>query len=86
MKITLLVDQLEHETLQSEFGLALLLEDAAGNFLFDTFFTLCDALVADNQKLQCARKNAYFYYYVDFGRVVLDGIGAYDSWTSACRA
>ena len=36
MKITLLVDQQEHETLQSEFGLALLLEDAAGNFLFDT--------------------------------------------------
>lgn len=36
MKITLLVDQQEHETLQSEFGLAVLLEDAAGNFLFDT--------------------------------------------------
>ena len=36
MKITLLVDQQEHETLQSEFGLSMLLEDAAGNFLFDT--------------------------------------------------
>lgn len=36
MKITLLVDLQEHETLSSEFGLSFLLESADGDFLFDT--------------------------------------------------
>lgn len=36
MKITLLVDQGECGKLQSEFGLAFLLESAAGDYLFDT--------------------------------------------------
>ena len=36
MKITLLVDKQDHSFLQSEFGLALLLEDEKCTFLFDT--------------------------------------------------
>ena len=36
MKITLLVDLQEHDTLAGEFGLSFLLETPGGDFLFDT--------------------------------------------------
>ena len=36
MRITLLVDLQEHDTLSGEFGLSFLLETANGDFLFDT--------------------------------------------------
>ena len=36
MKITLLVDLQEHDTLAGEFGLSFMLETPGGDFLFDT--------------------------------------------------